>query len=88
VAYGIYEEGIMVQSFFDPTWIDLGTLAVCGSVGGNWVWAEHLTLYHALISITVGPVLTGEILRTGPICWRNMLSGRLYFWVAEKEYVL
>jgi hypothetical protein len=32
--------------------MDLGTLAVYGRVAGvNWVWAEHLTLYHALISI-------------------------------------
>ncbi|NBD35416.1 MAG: hypothetical protein GVY30_05400 [Chloroflexi bacterium] len=52
VAYGIYEEGIMVQSFFDPTWVDLGNLAVYGRVAGvNWVWAEHLILFHALISI-------------------------------------
>lgn len=52
LAYGIYEEGLIVQSFFDPTWMDLGSLAVYGRVAGvNWVWAEHLTLYHALISI-------------------------------------
>jgi hypothetical protein len=32
--------------------MDLGTLAVYGRVVGvNWVWAEHLTLFHALISI-------------------------------------
>ncbi|MFH2104604.1 MAG: hypothetical protein ABIJ39_14750 [Chloroflexota bacterium] len=41
-----------MQSFFDPTWMDLGTLAVYGRVAGvNWVWAEHLTIYHALVSI-------------------------------------
>ena len=51
-AYGIYEEGIIVQSFFDPTWMDLGSLAFYGRVAGvNWVWAEHLTIYHAVISI-------------------------------------
>ena len=51
-AYGIYEEGLVVQSFFDPTWHDLGALAVYGRLWGvNWVWAEHLTLYHAVISI-------------------------------------
>jgi hypothetical protein len=51
-AYGIYEEGLLVQSFFNPAWHDLGTLAVFGRVAGvNWVWAEHLTIYHALISI-------------------------------------
>ena len=52
LAYGIYEEGLLVQSFFDPTWMDLGRLAVYGRLWGvNWVWAEHLTIYHALISI-------------------------------------
>jgi len=52
LAYGIYEEGLLVQSFFDPTWMDLGTLATYGRVAGvNWVWVVHLTIYHALISI-------------------------------------
>jgi hypothetical protein len=51
-AYGIYEEGILVQSFFDPGWVDLGDLAVYGRVAGiNGVWAEHLTVFHMLISI-------------------------------------
>lgn len=51
-AYGIYEEGLVVRSFFDPHWMDLGSLGVYGRVAGvNWVWTEHLVLYHALISI-------------------------------------
>lgn len=51
-AYGIYEEGLLVQSFFDPSWMDLGSLATYGRVAGvNWVWTMHLTIYHALISI-------------------------------------
>ena len=51
-AYGIYEEGLLVQSFFDPGWMDLGVLATYGRVAGvNWVWTEHLTIFHALISI-------------------------------------
>jgi hypothetical protein len=51
-AYGIYEEGILVQSFFDPGWQDLGSLAVYGRVAGvNWVWTEHLTIFHMLISV-------------------------------------
>jgi hypothetical protein len=51
-AYGIYEEGLVVRSFFDPNWMDLGNLGVYGRVAGvNWVWSEHLTIYHALISI-------------------------------------
>lgn len=52
-AYGIYEEGIVVRSFFDPNWMDLGSLAVYGRAAGvNWVWCQHLTIYHALISIS------------------------------------
>lgn len=52
MAYGIYEEGLMVRSFFDPNWVDLGNLGIYGRVFGvNWVWSEHLTIFHALISI-------------------------------------
>jgi hypothetical protein len=52
MAFGIFEEGLMVRSFFNPDWMDLDVLGVYGRVWGmNWVWAEHLTIYHALISI-------------------------------------
>jgi hypothetical protein len=52
MAYGIYEEGLMVRSFFDPNWEDLGNLGEYGrAFGVNWVWSEHLTIFHALISI-------------------------------------
>jgi hypothetical protein len=41
VAYGVIEEALMVKSFFDPNWIDLGVLGVYGRWQGvNWVWAE------------------------------------------------
>src|SRR5512136_2777824 len=30
MAYGIYEEGLMVRSFFDPNWMDLDKLNVYG----------------------------------------------------------
>ncbi|MEW6568317.1 MAG: hypothetical protein AB1449_09170 [Chloroflexota bacterium] len=56
-AYGIVEEGLMVKSFFDPSWMDLGPLGVYGRWAGvNWVWAVVLTAYHALFSISI-PVL-------------------------------
>jgi len=40
-AYGIIEEGLMVKSFFDPNWMNLGILGSYGRwLGVNWVWAE------------------------------------------------
>jgi hypothetical protein len=53
-AYGIVEEGLMVKSFFDPAWPDLGLLGVYGRWAGiNWVWSVFLTLYHAVFSIAI-----------------------------------
>jgi len=54
MAYGIFEEGIVVRSFFDPTWMDLGAMATYGRfLGVNWVWVEHLTHYHTLFSVII-----------------------------------
>jgi len=60
-AYGIIEEGLMVKSFFDPEWIDLGILGSYGRwLGVNWVWAEWLTIYHAIFSIAI-PITLVEL---------------------------
>lgn len=62
MAYGIYEEGLVVRSFFDPNWMDLDKLGIYGRVAGvNWVWLEHLTIFHAVISIAASIVFV-EIL--------------------------
>lgn len=62
VTYGIVEEGLMVKSFFDPGWPDLGILASYGRLGGvNWVWSMALCLYHATISIAI-PILLVEMI--------------------------
>jgi hypothetical protein len=61
-AYGIYEEGIVVRSFFDPAWPDLGVMAWYGRwAGANWAWAVMLTVYHAVVSIAI-PILLVELL--------------------------
>ncbi len=61
-AYGVYEEGITARSFFDPSWVDLDTLGVYGrALGVNWVWAAHLTQFHALISMAAS-VIIAELL--------------------------
>jgi hypothetical protein len=60
-AYGVIEEGLMVKSFFDPAWPDLGVSGVFGRwMGINWVWVEMLIIYHAVFSITI-PVLLVEL---------------------------
>jgi hypothetical protein len=60
-SYGVVEEGVMVASWFNPNWPDLGMMGVFGRwLGVNWVWAVDLTIYHAIVSITV-PVLLVEL---------------------------
>lgn len=62
MAYGIFEEGIMVRSFFDPTWGDLGLLATYGRwIGINWIWSIALTIFHAVVSISI-PIALTELL--------------------------
>ena len=61
-AYGVIEEGLMVKSFFDPNWTDLGILGTYGRwLGVNWVWSVELTLYHAVISIAI-PISIVELI--------------------------
>jgi hypothetical protein len=58
IAYGIVEEALMVKSWFDPGWMDLGDMAWYGRWWGtNWVWAEGLTIFHAVFSIYISIVL-------------------------------
>jgi hypothetical protein len=57
LAYGIIEEGLMVKSFFDPGWMDIGVLGEYGRfMGVNWVWTVMLTLFHCVFSIAI-PIL-------------------------------
>jgi hypothetical protein len=60
-AYGVIEEGLMVKSFFDPGWMDLGILGVYGRwLEINWVWSEWLIIYHAIFSIVI-PITLVEL---------------------------
>ena len=57
LTYGIIEEGLVVKTFFDPEWVDLGSLAVYGRyLGVNLVWAVWLSIFHSVFSITI-PIL-------------------------------
>lgn len=61
-AYGIIEEGTMVQSFFNVGHIDLGVLSGYGMYFGvQWPWSIALTVYHATVS-TLIPIVIVEYL--------------------------
>lgn len=62
VAYGIVEEGLLVKSFFNPGWVDLGELSAYGTyLGVQWPWTIMLTLYHATLS-TLIPIAIAELM--------------------------
>jgi len=61
-AYGIYEEGLVVKSFFDPHWVDLGAMGDYSRwLDVNWVWSVMITIYHTVISIAL-PILLVELI--------------------------
>jgi hypothetical protein len=65
VAYGIIEEGTMVQSFFNVNHPDLGILSGYGMyLGVQWPWSIALTVYHATVS-TLIPIVIVEYLYPG-----------------------
>ncbi len=62
-AYGILEEALAVQTWFNtsPNSPSASLGAFGRYFGTNWVWAFELSVYHAVISITI-PVLLVELL--------------------------
>jgi len=59
-AYAIVEEGLAIQSMFNPNLFNAGLLG--GTVFGvNWVWAEWTICYHIVWSIGI-PILLTELL--------------------------
>jgi len=90
-AYGMAEEGLMVKSFFDPNWEDLGLL---GSYGRwfdvNWVWSLELTIFHAVFSIGI-PILLVNLMfpaqRTEAWIGRRAFTALLILWIAEGVFI-
>jgi len=57
-SYGIFEEGLMTKSFFDPGWMDVGLLGSYGRfLGINWIWTVELILFHSVFSIAASILL-------------------------------
>lgn len=52
LAFGVYEEGIVVRSFFNPEWSELGPLQDYNFVYGiNWTFSFVLLHFHVVFSI-------------------------------------
>lgn len=51
IAYGVYEEAIVVRSFFNPQWSELGHLQEYFAFGLNWTYSFVLVHFHVVISI-------------------------------------
>lgn len=78
-AYAIIEEGLMVKSFFDPNWGDIGILGSYGRwLGINWIWTVELTVYHAVFSIAI-PVLLVELM---------FPLRRDYSWISNRTFII
>ena len=76
-AYGVLEEGLVVTSWQNPYWPDAITLGdYSRALGISWIWALHLTAYHAVVSITI-PIVVAEAL-FGDIAREPWLSDRAY----------
>jgi len=60
MAYGILEEGIQVQTWFNSSPVSpSASYHHYGELFSiNWLWAINLTMYHAVISITIPIILT------------------------------
>ena len=81
-AYGVVEEGLLVKSFFNPNFVDMGALGSYGRWGGvNWVWSVNLMIYHAMISIATPVVLTNLVFASRredswvSVRWMRILGG-------------
>ena len=62
LAYGVVEEGLVLQSLFNPHFPGLESMGSYGRLFGvNWFWAPYVLGLHTVWSITL-PILLTELL--------------------------
>jgi len=62
LAYGVVEEGLILQTLFNPHFPGLGILATYGrSLGVSWFWTVSVLGEHAIWSITLPIFLTEQL---------------------------
>jgi hypothetical protein len=59
-AYAVVEEGLAIQSLFNPDLFNAGVLGG-RALGVNWVWSQWTVGYHVVWSIII-PILLAELL--------------------------
>ena len=60
-VYGILEEGVVTNTWFNPV-AGVGYLGIYGRLFGvNWLWALELTAFHAVVSIAIPIVLVDAL---------------------------
>jgi hypothetical protein len=59
-AYGMIEEGLIIQSMFDPNMFNAG-LVGGRALGINWIWTMWTIGYHIVWSISI-PILLAELI--------------------------
>ena len=75
LAYGVLEEGLITQSFFNPDYLDLQLLGLGSLFGLGWVWITDLVPLHAVWSIGVPIALTELMFRSrGVDSWLGRLG--------------
>jgi hypothetical protein len=61
MAYGIVEESLITQTFFNNNYLGFHFLDYANFLGLGWLWMTHLIPLHAVWSISV-PILLTELL--------------------------
>jgi hypothetical protein len=59
LGFGVYEEGLVARSIWDPTWAELGPIGAYSFWGGvTWTWTAALLHFHVTVSIGASVVLS------------------------------
>jgi len=86
LAYGVVEEGLVLQSLFNPHFPGLESMGSYGRLFGvNWFWASYVLGLHTVWSITI-PILLTELLF--PRLQSRPWLGRLGLGIDATAYVL
>ena len=60
IAYGVYEEGLLMRTFFDPNAADINASGdFARFFGVNWVEVLRLTMFHSVFAILIPLLLVG-----------------------------